>query len=278
MSKPQYLFYGEILKGYYFKVIIDVLASSLKRLTFGFTESGIAICQMNEKQNMLFRCLLQREKFTKYHFTEIANRSVNASHIRKQLRTVKKKDQISLFMYKDDPAKNIYISITPENNGKTMRSETNSVASTEEDELTRAQYPPKSNYYHPYVMDSSGFQKIKKQTSYNKDIIIEMNEDKFLSFYCDVGTIFSSRLSFGDPVHSTPKYTGVFNHENINSLIKLPGLNRQMQFFSPKEQKLPLLIHVDAENLGFFEVFVAKSPDEEDETEEEVAPVRHGKK
>lgn len=282
MSSTPHLFYGEIQKGYFFKVMIDVLSSSLKRFTLGFTKEGIVICQANDEQTMLFKCIMERSKFMKYMIKpgdELLLLSVNAGHIRKQLRTIKKKDKITIFVPQASEL-SIFVTITPDTSDKGVRSETISVVAQKEQKLISSNPPPASKYYHPLVIESGGFQRIKKQISYTKNIIIEMNTDgvdstNYLSFYCDGGSVYTSKISFGEEP-ATKSYTGAFNYENINALIKLPGLNKQMQFYSPKSATDPLKIHVDAENIGNFEVFItriASSDEDADEVEEEI-PVR----
>lgn len=255
-TDDKYLFFADIARGHCLKIVVDVLTGPLKRLVFGFTQNGINLCQSDDSESMLFFSSFQREKIRKYIFTKELSRSINASHLRKQLRTVKKKDMISIFIEKDRQ-NTIGIIITPDTNSKINRIETIYIVAQEEEKWLKFNTPSRSSYHFPMVIDSSGFQKVKKQFSMGKPILIEMDEDRFLSFFCDAGEVYSSRFEFGTRSVSKTQYHALFDSNKISSLVKLPGLNKQMQFYAPKDNN-PLLIRVDAENLGFFEIYIVQ--------------------
>lgn len=287
-SGDDYLIYAAISKGYAIKVIVDVLSTSLNRLTIGFFKDCIRLCQADEIENgqqSLFNMKFERSKLREYEYKEDVIISVNSRHLKQQLKSVKKKDMLVLYMLKKKPDM-FFGTITPENGGPVARKETISVVANREKALSEPLIdPPSEDAYHwPFVIDSSGFQKIKKQTSYNTPIRIQMHanakgSEKYLSFSCDGGQVFSSELAFGALPKEELEYTANFDSSRINSLVKLPGINKQMQFFCPrkdfKQHAVPLRIRVDAENLGWFEVYILHLSEEDESTDitDVVAPV-----
>ncbi len=66
MNRRDCIFYGEVVKGYIIKTLIDVLVGSFNRTPFSITEKGLYIRDCDKNRSILFNIELHREKFIKY--------------------------------------------------------------------------------------------------------------------------------------------------------------------------------------------------------------------
>ena len=145
-------------------------------------------------------------------------------------------------------------------------------------------------YGFPKTIDASDFQKMKKMTTLGKLVKVSMQEGNYISFCSDNGKLYGSNLEFGeitknvdimddeeqtpldeneDPAEKETSVEECFNsqdikglydadfHMNIFSLLmKLPGLCKLMNFYSPRIPRYPLKIQMNAENLGHITVYI----------------------
>ena len=96
MNRRDCIFYGEVVKGYIIKTLVDVLVGSFNRTTFSVTENGIYIRDCDKNRSILFNIELHREKFIKYKCEQDLVFSVNVKHIQRLIRNLKKKDSLIL--------------------------------------------------------------------------------------------------------------------------------------------------------------------------------------
>ena len=203
------LFYADAAKGYTIKVLVDVLSGPLSRATINLTKEGILIRRADQSKVILFDSNLPRENFRSYVCRKPQRISLNLKHLQKMVRNVKKKDSMVLFIDKNNTGK-LGLSIRPEG-GTTRRSsrtETVYIAIQEEngpnddsrlpEEHIDGDDTPSKVYGYPMVIEASDFQKIKKMTQVGKVITVKMQSNNYISFYCDLGEVFSTELEFGE--------------------------------------------------------------------------------
>lgn len=254
-------------KGHHIKVAIDTLAGPIKRGKLCLTEKGIYLREADETMTMLFDIFMPRESFRKYECKFPQAISINIKHFQKQLKNIRKKDSISLFVNRTDEDRKDMLGITIRPEGTTdnkpnLRFETNYLKFKTEDNLDLIEIPDPLQYHYPMVIDSSGFQKIKRITTDNKivkSMTIRMHKNKYLSFISDGVGVYTSELGFGgldDDDDEDENYIAQFYVSKINMLIKLPALNPQMQFFAPKDSSYPLKINTYIGSNGTFQAFI----------------------
>ena len=293
MATNDKVFHLEATKGYIFKIIIDVLSNSVPRCIFVLNKSGILLRQPDSGLTVLFNIDLPRENFKKFKCLKQKVISFNTKHVQKLLKNVKKKDSVSLFINKGNLG-NLGITIRPEGAKRTSRFETNYVVYQEEKNYELLELPP-GKYKYPVVIDSMDYQKLKRLANNSKVINVKMQKDNYLSFKCDLGNVCSSELGFGKLLNMEEEedeeeedeeedeekednegeaeeddetkekndkelYEAQFYASILNSLVKLPGLCSQMQFYSPSIPHYPLKIKMNAGQagvtLGYVEVYI----------------------
>ena len=286
MNRRDCIFYGEVVKGYIIKTLVDVLVGSFNRTPFSITENGIYIRDCDKNRSILFNIELHREKFIKYKCVRDIFFSANVKHIQRLIRNLKKKDSLILGIRKETPDI-LCIMICParKTENTNYRSETADIRIQIETNPSLVDIPNSEVYKFPYVIDASEFQKVKRISSVAKVIKVVIQGDSYLGFICDK-EIYSTALHFGDPpslekndeedsseeeeedsetdsheedtvtTTSSPIYTAEFNSSLFNHLVKLPGLCTQMQFYAPTEDLFPLRIRMEAGLLGIVDVYI----------------------
>lgn len=251
-----YLFYAEVQKGHVIKVLIDIFSGQIPRTVFHVTQEGIKILDTDDKFTVCYNTFLERENFRAFHNERDFSFSFNLKHVNKLIRTVKKKDSVIFFIRNDDIT-NMVIQIALQSGSL----ETNVVTVQEELEGYHDELPDKSEYHHPIAIQSSDFQKIKKQTVNGKVIHVKMIRNDYLCFSSGSGDIYSSKLEFGslEGIEDDGEdiYEVEFSSSMFSNLVKLPGLSPQLQFYCPpKDKQYPLLIRTNVGTQGKLEIFI----------------------
>lgn len=262
----EYIFFAEMQRGNMFKVLNESFKKSMDRVILAVRETGLSITDSDPNETILYDCSFPRENFKKYIFREPRNLSIRVDHVSKQLKNVKKKDTVTLFIEAGERSKYIGISIRPDGKKVADRHEINYVAYYEVpmQEYNPVDIPDKNNYHFPITIDASEFQKVKKLASSLKKIDVSIQQGNYLKFSGggDANSM-PSILSFGelDTVSTDVEtFTQKFNSANFDMIVKLPGLCSQMQFYAPKEEfsSYPIKIKMNAsQNESLFgEVYI----------------------
>jgi len=251
-SSSQYLFYAEMAKGNIIKVLTEAISKSIGRVRICLSPQGINIIDSDTSQTIIYNCDFPREHFKKYSCSEKMCISVLSGHLYKNLKSVKKKDSVTLFINNAQEGTQFYrkigIQIRPESKDEMSRLETDYIVYNDESNFTPLCVPDMSDYAPPMKISASEFQKIKKLTTSScRYISLQIQRDNYLVFSGDENSL--SFLSFGE-LSSEPggMYSQKFNKQNFDMIVKLPGLCSEMQFYAPLPEKegYPLMIKINA--------------------------------
>jgi hypothetical protein len=236
----------------------------MDRNVIAIRNDGVHIVNKDQNDTILFECHFPRENFKSYVYTKDFNINVRVEHISKQLKNVKKKDIVTLFIEDGVNSKFLGISIKPDSKSSADRHEINYVSSYNDDDYIQIEVPEKECYNFPVTIDSSEFQKIKKLTTSVKKIEVAVqNNSVIFKGGGDGLNSIPSTMKFGDISNDKglPVYSQMFNGANFDMIIKLPGLCSQIKFYAPKqefEELYPLKIKMNAsQNESLFgEIYV----------------------
>lgn len=223
------------------KILNESFKKAMDRNVIAIRDDGISIVDSDPNETILFECRFPRENFKKYIIKQPQNLSIRVDHVSKQLKNVKKKDTVTLFIEAGEKSKYLGISIKPDGKKTTDRHEINYVAfyDVPMEEYNPVDIPDKNNYHFPITIDASEFQKVKKLSSSLKKIDVTIQQGNYLKFSGggDANSM-PSILSFGEPDRDkmASVYTQRFNSANFDMIIKLPGLCSHIQFYAPKEE------------------------------------------
>ena len=322
-------FFAKVVKGCTPKTTFDALATSMGRITLRLTKKGIFIREFDTDDirfsHILWNVSWPRERFALYRCVKEYVVTLNAKHLQRMLRNVKKKDSLSFFISKNDETQ-LGITIQPtgaQSDGPAARSETVYLSTQHVDpedvpmpDLPEIYIDEKGNkrqaYGFPTVIGATDFQKIKKMVGAVKTLNVKIQRSNYISFFAGDATVMSSTLIFGElsmhpeqddnvdlssdkeesNVERFPSgekdenkdfltdeesdeneddsadeelksdgfpglYEKGFATSLFASLVKLPGLAEQMEFYAPKLEQFPLKGNIHASSgLGEITVFV----------------------
>jgi hypothetical protein len=235
-------------KGNILKVILESLNLSVTRINLVIDEKGIMIREGDDGGTIMTDVWFPRENLKEYVCTKKRILNVCVKQFFKQLRNVKKKDYVTLFIDPENYASDqLAILIQPEENKTdSYRSELNFITFTEDIEYNLMDIPSSDDYNYPVTIEACEFQKIKKMISSSRRMQIDMNKSSYISFQPSDSELLKSKIFFGKPPEGKCEYSTEFNSSNVNMIIKFPGMCSTMQFYSPKDTSLPIKIKVEA--------------------------------
>ncbi len=261
------IFKAVAVRGHILKIIIDTLHQPLPRGYLLIRKDGVYLRQSDASNTILFDIALERKNFASYKCKRDMTISINLKHLQKQLRSVKKKDQVSMWIDETEPEKLWFtVRSTREDSGaskhvqKVARVEVNFIVYKEEPEYIMTDLPD-GKYQYPMVIDASEFSRIKRLTSAGKTVAVKMQRDNYISFMSDNISCFGSDITFGELKEEPDSedegdeggyevYEAQFFNAVFNLLVKLPGLCTQMQFYAPTVPHFPLKIAMTAAQSG----------------------------
>ncbi len=273
------IFYAKINKGFVPKVAIDaIVASDIARIPFALTENGITTCVADNedvsKAHSMWNIVWERNQCSGYKCTKPLTVMFTGKHARSNLKNIKKKESMALFIRKNDMTR-LTIDIEPNvpTNDPAARSENIYLSIQIVDDTPIILPDSQEAYDHPMVIPASGFQGVKNLTNMCKTIIIIIQKSCYVSFRSGDVKIVAKNINFGilaggvakkkkkntEPIQCEygpeigeilETYPNVhvqkYDASLLQPLLKLPGLCNQMSFCAPKDPRFPLKVTMRA--------------------------------
>ena len=241
---------------------------NMKSTYFTINEKGMFMRVTDMNMYVLFDLELYSDNFLVYEFnhSEPIKIGLNLKHLYKMLKSMKKKDTIE-FIIKDLTLDNFCIRVIPRENNRVSES----YIKIHEYQMIDIELPGESidgpRYGRPVNILSNDFQKmIKDLCSISNDIKIRATEHT-VNFCCMIDKVLSKQITFGNDIHEYTSthaplepliYEGEFDIVQILTIIKISGLNRQIQMFCTTG--LPILLKSHVGNMGELRLYI-KSKD-----------------
>ncbi len=233
-------------EGFAFKVIAELLQNCLKEGCFIINKTGIHLRGIDSKlQNgtKLVELELLAEYFVKFEVPkEEIQIGINLIHFYKMVKSIKKKDTLTLFIEEEHPSD---LCICIQQNGESNKS----VSRVKITKIQPIKIQKFTGYNDlPIVAISKEFQKLKTLNKISKYMKVT-SRNKKIDFFCDREGVFSRIVSFGldddDDVIDNDEsddedetYDQTFLTDEIVQLVKVAGLSNTIQIFPTKD--LPL--------------------------------------
>ncbi len=235
-GNSNYLFRADFSKGNVFKGDFDVIhQDTLKTVHFRVNEDGLYIGETNDQDTNLYIYQFSYMNFKKFIFNGESSVcfSVLTKDIHKQLKGLKKKDFLSLYIIKN--TNKLVIEISPDSSGGLIKIEKYTVNIDIIDDETLIKDDVPSEYYEkmPVRISSSEYQKIKKLTSACKVIRIRMQPPDYISFEAYDDSLLTAEQNYGEPDPEKEIYDEKFNVINFSPTAKLPSICSDILFFKP---------------------------------------------
>jgi proliferating cell nuclear antigen PCNA len=250
------IFRAKTSQAYSIKILSELLAHNIKTGCFVIDKTGIYLGQMDHHRTILIELKLEAENFSIYKFVgEKMILGINLSFMHRLLRSIKKKDNIELFI--DDKSPNdLAIKVIPKENNRVSTSfiKIQNVQNLDIDIPT--------GYLKPVIVPSSEFQKMSKDMA-NIGTTIKVTAKSYqIVFHCNAGGVLKRTVQFGEEneevdddelAESSVEYNQEFLTEQLCRITKLAGLSNSMQIFPGK----PLLFRSNVgDSLGKISIYI----------------------
>lgn len=260
-------------EAYSIKVLVELLQNYIKDACFVFDNDGISLTGMDTKAKngtKLVVLNLKRENFKSYYISKNIhhpiNVGVNVSHLYKMLKSIKKKDTLTLFI-KESEQSELGIEIQ-QNGNSTARS-----GNVKIQNIHPLTHSAPENYDKSIVSTAKEFQELKSLSKISKYIKVFSDQNGKLEFTCDKPDVYGGRVVLGngsvlenDSEEQIQEYNQTFETEQILQLIKVAGLSNTVQIFANND--FPLLFKLNIGHLGNISVFLKSKETIENRTED----------
>lgn len=256
MSK---IFQCKTNEGHIVKTLSELLQNNIKSGCYEITSSGINMRITDANKRILIDLRLNHENFVLFKTKKTISIGINQSHFYKMLKSIKKKDSITLFIDEETPL-DLGIEIVPKEKNRV----TTSFVKIQNIQNLDIDLP--SGYEKPILIPSNEFQKMIKDMNNIGNIIQVRSKFRQVNFKCDAESVYKREVLFGehDLEYEFPEIVQEFDTEMLTRISKISGLNTTMQIHQCKG--LPLKISSTVGNLGVIDIYL-KSKDQIEEDE-----------
>jgi len=256
MSTNNFIFKVKTVEAYTIKSLSEVLQNILTDVCFTFDKDGIKLLTVDNKSppQLLIYLNLVGESFDEYHCPKPINVGLNLQHLYKMLKSLKKKDNIVLFIEKNEPSL-LGITTIQADTGQTVTSH------IKIQKLTQVDTVIPDDYNHPIHISTHTFQKLSKDMQSISNQISIFSKGNYLKFTCNVEGMYTREVPFGDlnDDSTEEEYEDVFYTKSLSQLIKVTGLSTRMQIYTPpqnSENEIPLKISINTGHIGKLDIFI----------------------
>lgn len=266
------LFKASTNEGHIIKALSELLQHNIQDGCYKIDKKGLTLKMLDKNEKILFSVTMLGEYFQRYDYklnTDFLYFGINQSHFCKLLKSIKKKDSVSLEIDEDSP-NDLKIQIVPKekNRSSTFTLKTQNIQNININS-------PKGYDSRPIIVPSSDYQKMcKTMNSIGNSIRIQSNENQ-IKFFCDKEGIYTNEQVFGDSDDKKKKmlYSQDFDIEQlfkISKIASLSGSGGNIQIYQKKG--LPLLLRTNVGSLGKISVYIKTKDQCEEDQKPEKSP------
>ena len=189
-----YIFYCKTSQAYQIKILSDILSNIIKVACFQLYSGGINLRMMDCNQKILIDLKLEKDNFNFFFYNssfiekEILNVGLTLSHMQRQIKSIKKRDSIEIYILKNKPDE-ISFKLLPKD--LTLSRITISSLKIQKIHHINVELPPP--YPHSILVNTSEFTKLIKEMSNVSNILFVRGTAFFIKFFSDLAQVFSRK-------------------------------------------------------------------------------------
>lgn len=268
------IFFAQTDEAYKIKVLIEMLCNTIKLACFEISPRGIFLKTTDNEDKLLIDISLNRENFKKFVCRKTMYIGVNVIHLHKMIKSIKKKEAITLFISEERPSDLAIRIYQPDTMNKIT-----SYVKIQSVQNVDIKIP--CGYNYPLIIPSNNFQKLVKSINNSYDKVEITSIYGWIRFLCDAGEVYSREIEFGEfDITNEMKESGItkeslfetdkqmrkskevpdewyhnsFYTYQLFQLIKMTGLNNNIQFYI--EPGFPLMMRINIGSLGTLTVYI----------------------
>lgn len=256
-----YIFRCKTNEAYRIKILAELLSNNMKTGCFVVDEKGISLRMMDHHRSILIDLNLQANNFNIYKLESESKLylGLNMAHFHRLAKSIKKKDNIELFIDASAP-NDLGIKVIPKENNRVTTSyiKIQSVQNIDIDIPT--------GYSRPVIVSSTEYQKLVKEMNSLGTVMKVRSKNFFIEFSCDAGGILKRSVQFGEiddleDDDNKDLFCQEFITEQLCRITKLSGFSSDIQIFPGR----PLLFCSNVGSLGNISIFIKSKEEIENE-------------
>ena len=262
-NTSSFLFQCRTHDGYIFKILIELLHNILKTACFEITPHALKLRMMDSNRRTLVDLSMEASNFNLYHFSpsienEIIHVGLNLNHFYKMLRSIKKRDQLILFI-DETRSRDLGIHIIP----KDFSRLTTSYIKIQNIQNLDIALPEQTD--HSILVSSSEFSKMCKDLFNISNTISIIAEKYYIKFVCNVTNIYSREVILGETKSLLDKYekpsveneysfSEEYDTEQLSRILKITGLHSNIIIYC--YPNLPIMLLSRIGTLGSIRIYI----------------------
>lgn len=242
-----FLFCAKTNEAYCLKILSEIIQYSIKNAYYEIDRTGIYLSMSDSKKHMDFSVDLLAENFISFDIAvDKICFSVNQMHLYTMLKSIKKKDTVTLYIESSNPYE-LHIHIEPKEKLKITTS------SIKIQQAHNIRIPPTfTPYTNTIGIPSSDYSKMCKElSSLSKNIQIDSSK-LHIGFQSITTNIYSKKVTFGTPVEQTVTQEVLF--EYLSNFSKISGISSNVHISQSPNN--PLMLRSSIGNIGKLIVFI----------------------
>lgn len=247
------IFKAKTQEGYTFKILAELLQNIVKTACFKITPDGIFYLMTDRLSSVLVDVQLLKDRFNIFETTSTMHISFDIGNLFKMLKSIKKKDALTLYIDDEKPDL-LNLVVHPKENNRVSSS------SLRIQDAQNIVIPVPQGYFHPILMPSNEYQRtLKDMNIISKVLSIEVRRYSAVIKSVDEN-IYSKEVMFGElDDKSAIVSTDLFDNEFFLRTIKIAGLDKTLYLYSGPANH-PLRITSNIGQIGKISLFI-KSQD-----------------
>lgn len=251
-----YLLQIRTQESYSFKILAELLQNCLKEAAFIVDSKGFHLSCVDGKSEMGTMCInmhLDANNFRTFHCSrENFVLGLNLLHFYRMLKSIKKKEILTLEIFEDTP-QDLYIivNLMGELHAGAMRSKIK-VSNVEPQNVCAEE-----EYGKPIVCPAKEFSKLR--CFHRVDNVITMRfTTKWVKFKCNNGELLSREVFYGEKdtekTDNEEIHTQTYDADTILRLVKIAGLSTNIQIYAAPD--IPLKVQMNVGSLGTLKIML----------------------
>jgi len=259
---PAELIHLRTREGYIFKILSELLSNTLKNVGFGFDAAGITLRGQDFSQSTLVYANLHREHFLQYTCAAPMTIGLNTVHLYRVLKSIKKKDMITLSVLASDPGV-LWIRMEPADQACCAGHIRTKIKIIKIPSLDTGLQFPTGYGPDPLMVPAKDFQKTTKNlTSIGKEISVALDVPRRCSLFCNGSDLYGREIRMGDwsgvDDAFVPDYRSTYPTIYITQLIKVCNLSTNVLIYDGHDADgapLPLKLAFHLGALGVMHIY-----------------------
>jgi len=239
--------------------LMELLHNIIKTACFEITSEKISLRMMDSNRRTLVDLSLRSKNFNSYYLSSQVESSklnigLNLHHFYKMLKSIKKRDQLVLFI-EESKSSDLGIEIIPKDHSRLT------ISYVKIQNIQNLEIALPEQYERSILVMSNEFSKMCKDLFNMSNTISILAKKYTIEFNCNVGSVYSRKVILGDTEsqhfesnHVIEDFREDYDTEHLSRILKISGLYNNITIHCANDMPLQLMSKVGI--LGEIQIFL----------------------